>query len=219
MPALQDDLEIVGNASVDLWISTTGVDADIQVTLIEVRQDGQEMYVQNGWLRLSHAALDENQSTVLQPVHIHKQEDAKLLEPAVPVFVRMEVLPFNHLFRAGSSLRLSFDTPGGWFAPLLMPVQNTIHVGPGRPSQLVFGSVQSSVPVPGYPPCESLVNQPCRGDAGSVPDGFSALRHGIDVLPVRTGSAAGAVDAGWLVLLLLARGWFMRNAVVGKLRR
>jgi len=218
-PALQDDLEIVGNASVDLWISTTGVDADIQVTLSEVRPDGQEMYVQNGWLRLSHAALDENQSTALQPVHSHKQEDAKLLEPAVPVFVRIEVLPFNHLFRAGSSLRLSFDTPGGWFAPLLMPVQNTIHVGPGRPSQLVFGSVQSSAPVPGYPPCESLVNQPCRGDAGSVPDGFSALRHGIDVLPVRTGSAAGTVDAGWLVLLLLAQGWFMRSAVVGKLRR
>ena len=43
-------------------------DADVEVNLSEVRPDGQEMYVQSGWLRASHRALDPK-STELWPEH------------------------------------------------------------------------------------------------------------------------------------------------------
>ena len=51
------DVTVIGNASVDLWLKSTAPDTDIQVTITEVRPDGKEMYVQNGWLRASDRAL------------------------------------------------------------------------------------------------------------------------------------------------------------------
>ena len=50
---------MAGTGSVDLWVSSTATDSDLQVTLTEVRPDGTERYVQNGWLRLSHRKLDD----------------------------------------------------------------------------------------------------------------------------------------------------------------
>ena len=42
-------------------------DTDLEVTLTEVRPDGQERYIQSGWLRASHRQLDEAESTPLLP--------------------------------------------------------------------------------------------------------------------------------------------------------
>lgn len=205
-PALAEDVEVFGSASADVWISTSAADTDIQVTLSEVRPDGQEMYVENGWLRLSHAALDAQASSALQPVHTHQQADAQVLTPTVPVPARIEILPFNHVFRAGSSLRLSFDTPGGWFAPLLAPVVNMIHVGPETPSALVFGTLPTPRDVPEHAPCDSLVNQPCRADAGTVPPGVLTLQSaptGGRVQNATATSAGGALGYGLMLLLLV----------------
>ena len=44
-------------------------DTDLEVTLSEVRPDGNEVYVQSGWLRVSHRALDEAARPTLRPVH------------------------------------------------------------------------------------------------------------------------------------------------------
>ena len=57
--------------------STNRRDADLQVTLSEVRPDGTERYVQNGWLRLSHRKLDRARSTALAPFHTDLEEDAR----------------------------------------------------------------------------------------------------------------------------------------------
>ena len=54
---LTHDVTVIGNASVDLWLKSTAPDTDIQVTITEVRPDGKETYVQNGWLRASNRAL------------------------------------------------------------------------------------------------------------------------------------------------------------------
>ena len=47
------------NFGVDLWVKSTEANTDLQVSLTEVRPDGQEMYVQDGWLRASNRKLDE----------------------------------------------------------------------------------------------------------------------------------------------------------------
>ena len=67
---------IIGSSSADLWIRSDAPDTDIEVTLSEVRPDGQEVYVQSGWLRASHRALDKQASTALHPVQTHLETDA-----------------------------------------------------------------------------------------------------------------------------------------------
>src|SRR5581483_7833252 len=57
-PPLKHDLVVAGPASLDLWLSSTASDTDLQATITEVRPDGQEEYVQRGWLRASHRKLD-----------------------------------------------------------------------------------------------------------------------------------------------------------------
>ena len=57
-----------GPSSLDLRLRSSARDTDLQVTLSEVRPDGQETYVQNGWLRASHRHLDARRSTADDPV-------------------------------------------------------------------------------------------------------------------------------------------------------
>ena len=54
--ALAADTVIVGSGSADLWIRSDADDTDLEVTVSEIRPDGQEMYVQSGWLRASQRA-------------------------------------------------------------------------------------------------------------------------------------------------------------------
>ena len=49
--ALRRQTVMAGSGSADLWIAADAEDVDLQVTLSEVRPDGQEMLVQSGWLR------------------------------------------------------------------------------------------------------------------------------------------------------------------------
>ena len=83
------------------------------MTISEIRPDGQEVYVQSGWLRASQRALDDEASTELRPVHTHTEEDAEPLVAGEWNPVRVELFPVAHAFRAGSRLRVTVDAPGG----------------------------------------------------------------------------------------------------------
>jgi hypothetical protein len=65
---LDQNVVTIGNASVDLWLQSTATDTDLQVTITEVRPDGKEMFVQNGWLRAS-ARKTGPDATELRPTH------------------------------------------------------------------------------------------------------------------------------------------------------
>ena len=160
------DVEVFGPASADLWVSSTAADTDLQVTVSEVRPDGTEVYVQRGWLRASHRALDTS-STALRPHHPHTAAAQAALTPGVAVPVRIEVFPVGHVFRAGSRLRLSVEAPlsvtGMRVLDLLpAPAVNTVHTGPATPSRLVVGTIPATGVVAAHPACGTVVNQPCR---------------------------------------------------------
>ncbi len=164
-PALDSDKLLAGPASVDLTVSSTAADTDFQVTLTEVRPDGKEMFVQQGWLRASHRKLDETQSTALRPYQTHEATDVQPLIPGQQTDVRIEVFPFAHAFRAGSKLRLYVEAPHVkpdlWgFALLPIPARNTIHTGPGLSSVALPLLDGASAQAP-LPPC-TIRNQPCR---------------------------------------------------------
>lgn len=159
---------VYGPGSADLWVAATAGDADLQVTVTEVRPDGQETYVQRGWLRLSNRALDVARSTPLLPIRLERPEQPLPLLPVRPVLARVEIQKMGHYFRKGSRLRIWIDTPaqtGGLvFDPFTQ--RQRIHVlHNARYDSLVRLGVLEGVTGPeAYPECGKPLLQPCRPD-------------------------------------------------------
>lgn len=180
-PALAQDLQLLGSASLDMWFSSTANDTDIQATITEVRTNGQEVYVARGWLRASKRALDEARSTPTRPLQLHTEDSVHMLTPNEPTLMRLEIFPFAHRFRAGSALRLIIDGPiattGDW-GPLLNPTPsvNTVLHDPEHPTKLVVGVMLDDQPRPEAVPCGELANQPCRDSIAQVPEGSILVR-------------------------------------------
>lgn len=165
---LDADVVMAGSGSVDLWVSSSAPDTDLEVTISEVRPDGTEVYVQSGWLRASHRALDEAASTSLRPVHTHLEADAADLPPREATAVRIELLPFAHPFRAGSRIRLTVDAPGNnrpvWeFRTISDGETVSLWYDIARPARIVLPLVPGvAVTAPAPPACGWLRGQPCR---------------------------------------------------------
>ena len=157
-----------GSASADLWLSATTSDTDVQVTLTEVRPDGQEMFVQRGWLRLSDRALDDGQSTMVRPALIDRPATMAALTAGVPVLGRVELNKFAHAFRAGSHIRIWIDTPSRWggygFTPISAPSTNQVWHDDRHPSRLVLGELVGAQVPAALPVCGTVLKQPCRMD-------------------------------------------------------
>ena len=176
-PVLARDFEVLGSASVDVWLSSTATDTDLQGTITEVRPDGQELYVARGWLRASKRALDEARSTPTRPFHDFTEATVANLVANEPTLMRLEIFPFGHRFRAGSALRLIIDAPtgttGDWgFLLSPQPAVNTILLEPGHVSKLTLGLLAGGpTQVPPERPCGEAANQACRASIAPVPAG------------------------------------------------
>ena len=165
---LKNDTVIYGPVSADLWLSTTQSDTDVQVTLTDVRPDGQEEYVQRGWLRLSDRALDQRRSTPHLPVRCDRPECIDALTPDVPVLGRVELTKVTYAFRAGSRIRIWIDTPSATgandFDHSSLPATDKIWHDAMHPSRIVFGTLKNVEVPPTRPACGSALMQPCRAD-------------------------------------------------------
>jgi putative CocE/NonD family hydrolase len=167
---MPQDTTLLGSASMDLWLSSTAPDTDLQVTLTEVRPDGQEMYLQKGWLKVSQRALDASKSTALRPYQTHTQADSALLTPGTPVLARVEVFPFGALIRKGSRIRAWVEAPTEvpelWaFADFPGNAVNTVLHDAGHPSRLVLPVVPNDAArSTALPACNTLIREPCRAD-------------------------------------------------------
>ena len=92
--------------------SDAGGDVGVQVSVSEVRPDGTEVLLQNGWLDLAHRAEDRHRNDGLEIVHPFTERFRRPLEPGEVVEARIGLPSFAHPVRAGSRLRLSIATPG-----------------------------------------------------------------------------------------------------------
>lgn len=169
-----DDVALLGSASADLWITATAPNVDLQVTLTEVREDGTEVFINQGWLRASQRQLDRARSTALVPVHTHRAADVADLSVTEPSLARVEVLPFGHVIREGSRLRVWVEAPT--VVPQLQgfqldptPAQVTIHTTAEHPSSIVLPATTLDVPAElagqaGQWPCGTSQRNHCRPD-------------------------------------------------------
>jgi uncharacterized protein len=166
---LDRDVVIAGPSSLDAYLKSSARDTDLQVTLSEVRPDGAETYVQNGWLRASHRKLYAARSTPLDPVPTNLKRDAAPLPPRRYTLVRVPIYPVGHAFRAGSRIRVTIEATGGdrprWDFGTIDHgrTHNTIALGGARPSRLVLpvvaGATALGTPLPGP---TALRGQPSR---------------------------------------------------------
>ncbi len=165
---LSSNTTVIGAGGVRLWVRASSSDVDLQVTVTEVRPDGKETLVQNGWLRASERKLSPS-STLLDPMPTYAQKDAAPLpkgrytELTVPLFYE------GHVYRKGSRIRIIISAPGGdqpvWAFARTVPAGKpkvSIARSASMPSRLILPVVPGlSVPT-GLPPCPSLRGEPCR---------------------------------------------------------
>jgi predicted acyl esterase len=168
---LAHDLVVAGPAVADLWVSSDVPDVDMQASISEVRPDGIEYLIANGWLRIGHRAEDRRRTDGLEVVHPFTERAYEPLEDGEVVEARIDIPGFAHAFRAGSQLRLSIATPGRNHATWEFEPPDyggdipTIEVARDRrePSALLL-SVLDGVRVPDVDPapCPGLRGMACR---------------------------------------------------------
>ena len=119
--ALDADTLMVGGGLVEVnavWLPDSGPAADltgdVEVTLTEVTPDGKEVYVQTGWARTSYCEVDPTYSLPRLPWASATPESGTncALSSGEERRVQVPIFPFAHMFREGSKIRLSIDSPG-----------------------------------------------------------------------------------------------------------
>lgn len=168
---LAADLVTVGTASVDIWLRANVDDADLEVNLSEVRPDGQEMYVQSGWLRASVRKIS-SEATEFWPALTMREADAAPLVPGEWTSVRVGIPSFAHVFRQGSRVRISVDTPGDsrarWTFNLktfASEARYDVAHSSAHASSVVLPVIAGESSKTPMPPCPSLRGQQCRAHA------------------------------------------------------
>ena len=153
-----------------VWARSSKPNVDLQATITEVRPDGKETFVQNGWVRANERKLDAAKSTPLEPVLSLRKRDRspmprkRFVEVTIPLYYQ------GHVYRAGSRIRVMIAAPNGdqpiWSFSQTVPSKGTptvsIAYSKTRPSDLTL-PVIPGIDVPtGLPPCPGLRGEPCR---------------------------------------------------------
>jgi uncharacterized protein len=174
---LTSDTTAIGGGAVHLWVKSSTPDVDFQATVSEVRPDGNETFVQDGWLRASERKLAtssdnmfKQKPTLLQPIPTFLASDVEPMpaDEFVPVVIPLYFE--GHVYRAGSRIRVTIAAPNGtepvWSFSQTQPEGTTateaIAFSPGMPSSLILPIVPGVNVPTGLPACPSLRNEPCR---------------------------------------------------------
>jgi predicted acyl esterase len=160
---------VIGAGAVNVWVRSSSPNVDLQATISEVRPDGKETFVQNGWVRGNERKLDPEKSTALEPVLSLREADVSPLPADQFVPVTIPLYYEGHAYRTGSRIRVTIAAPNGtqpiWAFDQAEPegtAEVAIAYGGATPSNLLLPVVPGvSVPT-GLPPCPGLRGQPCR---------------------------------------------------------
>jgi uncharacterized protein len=166
---LQNHVVVVGGGRVDVWVRSSTPNVDLQATISEVRPDGKETFVQNGWVRGNERKLDAAKSTLLEPVLSLRAADVSPLPSTSFVKVTVPLYYEGHMYHAGSRIRIRISAPNGdqpiWsFSETepAGPAEVAIGYGGTRPTRLDLPIVGGVTQQPGLPPCPGLRGEPCR---------------------------------------------------------
>ncbi len=165
---LGENTTVIGAGAVNLWVRSSTPNVDLQATVSEVRPDGKETFVQNGWVRANERKLDPA-STPLEPVLSLRESDVAPMPPNEFVKVTVPLYYEGHAYRAGSRIRVTIAAPNGtqpiWGFDQTEPAGTAdvaIAHSKSMPSDLLLPVVPGlSIPT-ALPPCPGLRGEPCR---------------------------------------------------------
>jgi len=106
LPAQEDDLVLAGPLDVDLWVTTTGTDADFVVKLIDVFPDSTEAAAQPGFQMMLR-------SEIFRARFKNSFEKPEALTPGQPTRLKFELLDVLHRFKKGHRLMIQIQST--WF--------------------------------------------------------------------------------------------------------
>jgi uncharacterized protein len=166
---LAENTTVIGAGAVKVWVRSSKPSVDLQATVSEVRPDGKEAFVQNGWVRGDERKLDPKKSTLLEPVLSLRKSDVSPLPGDRFVPVTIPLYYEGHAYRAGSRIRVTIAAPNGtqpiWSFAQTEPkgkAKVAIAYSKKTPSKLLLPVVPGvSVPT-ALPPCPGLRGEPCR---------------------------------------------------------
>ncbi|HVS99578.1 MAG TPA: CocE/NonD family hydrolase [Solirubrobacterales bacterium] len=166
---LAEDTTVIGAGAVNLWVRSSTPNVDLQATVSEVRPDGKETFVQNGWVRADERKLDAKKSTPLEPVLSLRESDVEPMPADEFVKVTIPLYYEGHAYRAGSRIRVTIAAPNGtqpiWgFEETEPQGKATVAIAYSKedPSDLLLPVVPGVAVPSALPPCPGLRGEPCR---------------------------------------------------------
>jgi len=160
---LAQNTVVIGAGAFSAQIKASAANVDLQVTISELRPDGHETFVQNGWLNTAQRKLDARKSTPLEPILSRRARDLSTLPRGKFTPIVVPLYYQGHAYRAGSRIRVTISAVGGdqpvWsFADVSKRVA-PILVRVAKVALPVVGGV--AVPTP-LPACPGLRGEACR---------------------------------------------------------
>ncbi len=166
---LGENTTVIGAGAVNVWVRSSTPNVDLQATVSEVRPDGKETFVQNGWVRADERKLDAAKSTALEPVLSLRESDVEPMPANEFTKVTIPLYYEGHAYRAGSRIRVTFAAPNGtqpiWDFEETEPAgtaQVAIAYSQQDPSNLLLPVVPGINVPSALPPCPGLRGEPCR---------------------------------------------------------
>jgi predicted acyl esterase len=132
---------IAGPIMAHLNVSSTSLDTELFVQLLDRAPDGTLLYLNRGMLRASHRQADEAESQktadgqVYRPYRVH--QDRELITPGEENQYMIDVFPVGHVFLPGHELVVKVHAPPADdndynYIQKTVPGQNTLHYGVGK---------------------------------------------------------------------------------------
>jgi putative CocE/NonD family hydrolase len=131
-PPLPDDLEVTGNPSAVLHVSSTAEVAYFTVRLCDVAPDGTSKLVSDGGLNATHRA---------------SRSEPEPLKPGEVYELKIDLRSLAYVFPAGHRIRVavaSADFQNAW--PVSKPATNRVHRGASYPSRVILPVAPEQTP-------------------------------------------------------------------------
>lgn len=161
---LEEDLEMIGNPLVEIWVSSNLQDADVFVYLEEVDAKGRAYYVSEGQLRASwhkQGELAEQLGVSYTPkpelpwhCYTRDYQDDEVFESGEPVRLHFDLMPVGWKFKKGNRIRISlagldkgnFEINPAYYenGKLRGDLEIYLHQSPDYPSKVMLPLIGAS---------------------------------------------------------------------------
>lgn len=163
--ALDQDLRLWGPLSAVLYGSSTTLDTEWFVKLVDIAPDGNSTQISLGHLKASYREVDEARSRPGQPFHPFR--NPAYPDPDKIYEYQIEVLPLFHTVKAGHRLSVQIASEDFWYCEHLrtlniaqklpLPAKNTIYHDPEHPSHLLLPVIPEAPEIkPVAPPVSGI---------------------------------------------------------------